>query len=121
MAVARSKYAEMSRTYLSQAADELARGDLNQAAEKGWGAAATMVKAVADSRNWNHDNHRLLFEAVDKLTAETGNELIRTSFYAASQLHKNFYEGWLTEDAAAGQLGQVTELVDRLEAMLDVS
>ena len=118
MAVARSKYAEMSRTYLSQASEELARGDLNQATEKGWGAAATMVKAVADYHGWDHDNHRSLFEAIDKLTAETGDESIRTGFYAASQLHKNFYEGWLTEDAAAGQLGQVTELVGRLEAML---
>ena len=111
-------YAEMGRVYLAQASDELARGDLNQASEKAWGAAATMVKAVADVRGWNHGNHRVLFEAIDTLTAEIGDESVRTSFYAARQLHKNFYEGWLTAEAVTGQLGQVAVLVQRLEAVM---
>ena len=35
----------------------LAEGDLHQASEKGWGAAAHMAKAVAAARGWEYDTH----------------------------------------------------------------
>ena len=41
------KYRQDSRTLLAQARSELAIGDVRQASEKGWGAAALMLKAVA--------------------------------------------------------------------------
>ena len=41
-------YKNQSRVFLALAGDELSRGDLYQAAEKGWGAAAQIVKAAAD-------------------------------------------------------------------------
>ena len=45
-------YREQSRrgVFLAQAHEELAKGDLQQASEKGWGAASQMVKAVAQER-----------------------------------------------------------------------
>ena len=39
-----TSYTDRSRTYLSQASEELAKADLCQASEKGWGAAAEIVK-----------------------------------------------------------------------------
>ena len=51
-------YRERSREYLSKAFQELSEGDLTQASEKGWGAAAQMVKAVADERGMAHHSHR---------------------------------------------------------------
>ncbi len=51
----------------AQARAELAGGDARQASEKGWGAAAQIVKAVANSRGWQHRGHSLLFDAVGDL------------------------------------------------------
>ena len=49
-------YKKQSRIFLAQAFEELKKGDLPQASEKGWGAAAQMVKANAQERSWNHFN-----------------------------------------------------------------
>ena len=40
------KCSSAARGFLTQAREELAKGDLRQASEKGWGAAAQMVKVV---------------------------------------------------------------------------
>ena len=41
------KYQLAGRRFLTQARRELAEGDLAQASEKGWGAAAQVLKAIA--------------------------------------------------------------------------
>ena len=66
------KYLESSRILLSQARTELAAGDVRQASEKGWGAAAQIVQAIAARRDWEHQGHRELFRAVDRLRKEDG-------------------------------------------------
>ena len=43
-------YREQSRAFLDKAREELDAGDLVLASEKAWGAAAMMVKAVAEQR-----------------------------------------------------------------------
>ena len=47
---------ERSRIFLAQAFEELEKGDLSQASEKGWGAAAQMLKAIAQEGGWDHFN-----------------------------------------------------------------
>ena len=102
---------------LAQAQSELAAGDVRQASEKGWGAAAQMVKSVAERRGWSHRSHAALYNAVARLTAETGDEEIRRLFAVAGDLHVNFYENWNnTENVAAG-LADVQRLLDRLEPL----
>ena len=51
-------YAKQSRTFLQKCRDYLASGDLHQASEKGWGAAAHMAKAVAIAQGWEYERHR---------------------------------------------------------------
>ena len=58
--VSRLAYRDQSRAYLEQANEELARNDLRQASEKGWGAASQIVKAVAEERGWEHRGHMVL-------------------------------------------------------------
>ena len=48
------QYRAAGRELLAQAKQELAAGDPRQASEKGWGAAAQMVKALAADRGWPH-------------------------------------------------------------------
>ena len=71
---------------------ELAIGDVRQASEKGWGAAALMLKAVAEQRGWEHGKHRHLSRVASRLRAETGDRDIYRWFQVADALHGNFYE-----------------------------
>ena len=114
----RLAYHETARELLAQGAEELAEGDIRQASEKGWGAAAQIVKAVADRRGWRHDNHGALFAVVDRLVKETGNDGLHSRFHIANSLHQNFYEGWHSAETVAAGLAEVGRLVDELEPLL---
>ena len=103
-----------SRRLIIQADAELAAGDQIQASEKGWGAAAHAVKAVAQERGWRHDNHARLFGIANRLAAETGDSRIRRFFNAASEAHKNFYEGDMSEEDIADSLAKIRTLLDIL-------
>ena len=113
-----TSYRSQSRVFLAQASEELEKDDLRQASEKGWGAAAEILKAVSAERGWVHHSHRSLYDAVDLLVAETGEEGIRFQFAAAGQLHTNFYEGWFSRAAVESHLVQVTRFVEKLEELL---
>ena len=113
-------YAEQGRIYLEQAYEELARGDLSQAAEKGWGAASQLVKAAADERGLPHNTHGLLFRAVSSIgEKEEGDDAIRRGFLIASGLHVNYYEGGISAEYIRAALRDVEALVERIEGMLN--
>ena len=105
-------------TFLAQASAELARNDLQQASEKGWGAAAQMAKAVASERSWPHTDHRALYQVVGRLADEVGDQEVRRLFAIAGQLHTNFYEGWLSHADIELLIGDVNKFVDRVDAVL---
>ena len=112
-------YHAASRELLAQGLDELERGDVRQASEKGWGAAAQMIKAISEARGWRHSRHRDLFVAVDRLVDETGDSGIYTMFQAAGNLHVNFYENWLADKHVRIGLSDVERLLDKLEPLVD--
>ena len=103
--------------YLAKAWTYLDADDLNQASEKGWGAAAQMVKAAAEARDWNHDGHRQLWQAVNRLSEETGDQDIGHLFAIASSLHVNFYDGLMPRELVESYIGRVAELVDKLDRL----
>ena len=111
-------YLAASKELLSKAHEELAQGDIRQASEKGWGAAAQMVKAVAERRAWPHNGHSLLFRVIRRLTEETGDEQIDRLFQVANSLHSNFYEDWLPAGSVNSGLDAVAELADKLEPLM---
>ncbi|MXZ07225.1 MAG: hypothetical protein F4Y75_06965 [Acidimicrobiia bacterium] len=111
-------YQDAARELLSKALVELEAGDVRRVSEKGWGAAAQMVKAVAECRGWRHQTHAALFRAVSRIVQETGDELIGTLFKVAGILHQNFYENWADETLVSGGLNCVQDLLDRLEPLL---
>ena len=112
-----STYRNSAATLLEQARTELAAGDARQASEKGWGAAAQAVKAIADARGWQHRNHAALFRIVGRLAAETHDDDIHRWFLTASSLHVNFYENWLEADAVSVGLDDIDQLVRRLASI----
>ena len=113
-----SAYARQSRLFLRQAREELAQDDLRQASEKGWGAAAQIVKAAAEQRGLDHRGHAELFAVVRHLHSESRDASLRLQFQIATGLHTNFYEGWLDHDDVAGSLNIVSQFVDKVEALL---
>ena len=114
-------YRAAGRGLLAQGRRELAEGDTRQASEKGWGAAAQMVKAVAERRGWAHQSHAALYRVVGRLADETGDEEIRRLFDVAGNLHVNFYENWNTARNVTAGLNDVERLLDRLEPLAATS
>ena len=69
-----------SRCLLEQAEREYRAGDVLQASEKGWGAAAHAVKAIAEGRGWEHDRHGHLFRTARRIANEWGSPRYGTCF-----------------------------------------
>ena len=111
-------YQQASQRFLAQAKQELAAGDLQQASEKGWGAAAQMIKAIAEQRSWENGKHRHLSRAASRLRAETGDRDVYRFFSVANDLHGNFYENEMSAEDIAESLDDVQALLDRLETLL---
>ena len=111
------RYNSTGRDFMSKAWVYLADDDLQQASEKGWGAAVQMVKAVSEARGWRHNGHRQLWTGVKRLADELGDRQILALFGAADSLHTNFYEGWLPREAVEIYLGQVGELLEKLDRL----
>ena len=111
MVVAESPYRKQSYTFWEQAQEELAKGDLRQASEKGWGAATQMLKAVAVLYGMKHHGHRELFRVVSSLD----NDRLTVNFSMADSLHSNFYEGWMDEKLVRRHLLGVGELIRLLD------
>ena len=110
-------YSDTGHEFLGRARTYLAEDDLLQASEKGWGAAAQMVKAAAQARGWRHQSHRDLHVTINRLVEETGDGDIQDAFGLANALHTNFYEGWLPRETVDGHLRRVAELVEKLDAL----
>ena len=110
-------YQVASRTLLAQGIEELASGDTRQASEKGWGAAAQMLKSIAERRGWDHRGHRQIRVVASRLATENGDADIRRLYRVASDLHTNFYEDLDTSEDVAAGLDDVGRLLDNLEQL----
>lgn len=113
-----ANYAAAGRAYLAAAYQSLAEDDLPQASGKGWEATENMVKAIAEERGWRHRSHRLLYDIVEDLVDETGDENLSRWFQAASVLHTNFYENALRPRVVRRNLREVQQLLAELEPLL---
>ena len=109
------EYKRTGRWFMDKAEWEFERGDLLQASEKIWGAAAQFLKALAVQRNWGHESHQHLGQVAGDLRKETGNDEIVRLFRTAESMHANFYEAYMNEEDV--RLGM--DDVRRLIAILD--
>ena len=110
-------YIDRSHAYLVKAREELAAGDLEQASEKAWGAAALMVKAVAEQRQLPHVSHNNLWAIVQDLGTETRDRELVRSFHIANGLHKNFYEDRLNADTLEADISDIERFVEKVERL----
>jgi hypothetical protein len=114
-------YRQQAREFLGQSREYLAAGRLHQGSEKGWGAAAWMVKAVAEAQGWQYDRHEHFHVVLNNARVMTGNDRLYDLSGAANNLHRNFYvrRQFLTSQEIGLGLDRMAELFDILEPLAD--
>ena len=114
------KHLAQAKAYWLQAPPELARGDICQAGEKGWGAVAQLTKAVATLRGWHHCDNVAIQEIITALADEMPERVadIGRGLAAAERLHGNFYEVYMTPLLAEFALSEARPLLQILWALL---
>ena len=114
--VAIADYTEQAREFLGKARAYLGAGDLHQASEKGWGAAAHMAKAVAVAQGWEYETHADFSVVLNQAWGATGDDRLRALRSIANDLHGNYYRRKRHLDAAviARDIESVAELVEAL-------
>lgn len=110
------KYAALSRSYMEQAEAYLQRGNLLQASEKSWGAAACALKAIAENRGWQHQSHALLYDISGQISDEQNRPELRNLFAIAKSMHQNFYENWMPDDEVAHGVSETRRYLTALDA-----
>ena len=116
-------YESQARDFLASSRDFLATGNLHQASEKAWGAAAHMAKAVAVAQGWEYESHSDFSEVMYQASRLANNPRIRQIRSVANELHHNFYrrKRHLNAEAIREELGEVDELIDLLHPLTGLS
>ncbi len=115
------EYIRAAKSLLEESREELRRGNVRQAAEKLWGAAALAVKAYAYWRDGRRlSSHGELWEYKRRLEDELG-EWVGDAWAHASTMHICFYEGWCGKRDVATAHKRVKKLVEELAAMIEDS
>ena len=112
-------YATQAQEFLTKSGEYLAMGDLHQASEKGWGAAAHMAKAVAVAQGWTYDTHADFSLVIDQARRLTGNSGLGGLRGIANELHGNYYrrKRHLNADLIREDLEMVAEMLDILRPL----
>ena len=108
-------YRQQAREFMLKSRQYLADGDLHQASEKGWGAAAWMAKAVAEAQGWKYTRHDEFADVINRARILSGDARLRNFRRAANELHGYFYTRRRFLDAA-----DIGEGLDEIAAMLDI-
>ena len=112
-------HASQSREFLGKAQEYLDAGDLHQASEKGWGAAAHMAKAVALTQGCPYERHSHFHQVMNRARNLTSNDRLRLLHGRADILHVNFYElqDGLDQETIREDLSNIGEMLDILEPL----
>ena len=111
-------HAQTALDLLAASDREFGAGDVVQGSENLWGAATCAMIAVAQRRGWDHDGHRALKEAAERLAAEHDDIKIELGFAIAEKFRSNFYNNTMPEFEMNGDRPKVRDLVRRALALL---
>ena len=106
-------YESQAREFLAKGREYLDAGDLHQASEKGWGAAAHMAKAVASAQGWRYTRHGHFHRIMNQAQQLTGSDRLRYLHGRAEILHINYYD--LKDELNAETIGN--DIEDMAELM----
>ena len=109
------EYVESAKELLEGAREELERGDVRQAAEKAWGAAALAIKAYAEWREGRRlTSHKELWEYKRVMERDVG-EWVHNAWMNAVGMHVCFYESWCVGEDVGRALEEIARLVEGVE------
>ena len=114
--VAVADHAAQADEFLVRAREYLADGQLHQASEKGWGAAAHMAKAVAEAQGWEYERHADFSVVLNHARRLTDNARLGDLRATANDLHGNYYRRKRQLDAET--IGEDIEKVAQLLELL---
>ena len=114
-------YRQQSREFLSKGRDYLAAGEWHQAAEKGWGAAAWMAKAVAEARGWGYARHDEFYTVMYQAQDLSGDSRLENLRRVANELHGFYYtrKVFLRPDVIGRGLNDVELLLEILQPLTE--
>ena len=112
-------YRDQASEFLVKGREYLATGDLHQAAEKGWGAAAWMAKAVAVEQGWEYTKHDEFFTVMYQARDLTGDDRLRSLTAVANTMHGFFYtrKRFLRPEIIGESLNDVELLLDIIQPL----
>ena len=115
-------YDAQAREFLAESREYLAWGELQQASEKGWRAAAHMAKAVAVAQGWTYETHADFSTVLYEARRLTGNASLSGLRSIANELHFNYYRRkmHLNPDAIGEDLESIAELLDLLHPLTEL-
>ena len=108
----------ISRELLAKAWEELDSGDLLQASEKAWGAAAFALKAAAEKRRWFNDADWKLGIIADILSAEMDDPSIAAGYSRTREAHYNYYHHEFGAWRIAALIAAAARMISGLEPVL---
>ena len=113
-----SDHSLISAEFLRLSREYLANGNLLQASEKGWGAAAHAATLIADIRGWTYVEHGdFEAEVVSRIARETGRNEVHAWARRANELHRNFYRDGLSAQTIAIYLDDVANFVNLIRQL----
>ena len=112
------EYVEAAEDLLEEAKEELGKGNIRQAAEKLWGAAALTVKAYAYWKEGKRlTSHGELWEWKRRLEDELG-EWVHDSWASATEMHVCFYEKWCAGKDVVTAKKRIEKLVKEVASLI---
>ena len=114
-------YIRQSQTFLAKSRRYLADGDLHQASEKAWGAAAHMAKAVAIANGWRYESHADFSRVMNNARNAAGDDQLWTLRAMANDLYGDYYqrEELLDAEAITAGINEVEILLNLLAPLTD--
>ncbi|MEB2836835.1 MAG: PaREP1 family protein [Desulfurococcales archaeon] len=112
------EYVKAAEDLLEEAREELGKGNVRQAAEKLWGAAALAVKAYAYLREGKRlTSHGELWEHMRLMAREVGR-WVRGAWMYANGMHTCFYEGWCAREDVEDAIENIERLVKEVASLV---
>ena len=112
---------ELARKFLERSKAYLKDNDLHQASEKGWGAAAHIVKAVAAVNNWKYESHDEFESIIVNARQKYRHPSLLRMAHAAEALHRNYYRRGLllNSEAIEEEIQEVETMIKALEPFIE--
>ena len=111
-----TEHVQLAQDFLERSKNYFAEGDLHQASEKGWGAAAHIIKAVAAANGWQYEHHDQFSSVVMNARQRYRQPSLREMSRAAEALHVNYYrrKELLNPDLIREDISDVEQMVNVL-------